>query len=144
MALSTVKGTVHEWAHNGLALPLLCAHSLYLHCSYSGKACTEMPVGVYSAQAVVLRNKVYIGGGVVYPGSSSRLLVYDFTKNSWDMLNTPTQWYALATYRSQLVVVGGRDPDTGRTTNKLWVLNEQCRWIQFLPPMTVERYRAAA
>ena len=78
------------------------------------------------------------------PGSPSRLLVYDYTKDSWDILDTPTQCYALTTYHSQLVLVGGVDPDTLEATNQLWVLDEQCHWAQPLPPMTTERYQASA
>ena len=104
----------------------------------------KMPVNVYSAQAVVLRNKAYLGGGSMYPEPSSRLLVYDFTKSLWDILDTPTEDYALATYHSQLVLVGGRYPDTGRATNQLWVLDEQDHWTQPFPPMKTERYLASA
>ena len=76
-------------------------------------------MGMYNAQAVVLGNKVYIGGGIMDPGSSSRLLVYDYTKESWEILNTPVQWYAFTTYHSQLVLVGGMGPDTLEATNQL-------------------------
>ena len=103
-----------------------------------------MPVSVFNAQAVVLKNKAYIGGGSLYPGPSSRLLVYDFTKNSWDTLETPTDQYALATFHSQLVLVGGKYPDTEVATNQLWVLDEQDHWTQPFPPMKTERYRASA
>ena len=103
----------------------------------------EMPVTMYNAQAVVLENKTYIGGGDMYPGSSSRLLAYDFTKDLWDTLKTPTQWFALTTYHSQLVLVGGRDPNTWEAISQVWVLDE-CHWIQPLPPMTTERYYASA
>ena len=80
----------------------------------------------------------------MYPGSFSRLLIYDFTEDSCDILDTPTQWYALTAYRSQLVLVGGRDPNTRRSTNQLWVLDEQHLWTQCLPPMTTKRYKASA
>ena len=76
--------------------------------------------------------------------SQSRLLVYNFNKDSWDTLDTPTQWYALTTYHSQLVLVGGRDATTWKTTNKMWALDEQCQWIQPLPAMTTKRYQASA
>ena len=105
--------------------------------------CCEMPVSVYNAQAVVLGNEIYIGGGSIDSGSSSKLLVYNFTKNSWLILDTPTQFYALTTYHSQLVLVGGADPDTLEATNQLWVLGEQCHWTN-LPPMTTQRYLASA
>ena len=77
-------------------------------------------------------------------GPSSILLIYDFIKDSWDMLDTPTQWYTLTSYNSQLVLVGGMDPNTGTATNQLWVLDEQRKWTQPLPPMTIERYQASA
>ena len=90
----------------------------------------------------MLGSKVYIGGESINSGLSSRLLIYDFTKDSWDTLDTPTQWYALTTYHSQLVLVGGRDATTWKTTNQLWVLDEQ--WTQLLPAMTIKRYQACA
>ena len=101
-------------------------------------------MGVFNAQAVVLKNKAYIGGGSLYPGPSSRLLVYDFTKNSWDTLETPTDWYALVTFHSQLVLVGGWYPDIEVATNQLWVLDEQDHWTQPFPPMTTSHYQASA
>ena len=78
------------------------------------------------------------------PEPSSILLVYDFTEDLWDRLDTPTQWYALTSYNSQLVLVGGTEPNTEIATNELWVLDEQCNWTQPLPPMTTERYQASA
>ena len=103
-----------------------------------------MPVSVLNAQAVVLGKKVYLGGGSMNPMLPPRLLIYDFTEDSWDTIDTPTQWYALATYHSKLVLVGGRDPNTKEATNQLWVLDEQNRWTQPLPPMTTKRYKASA
>ena len=106
----------------------------------------KMPVRVKNAQAVVLGNKVYIGGGSMHPMLPSRLLIYDFTEDSWDMIDTPIQWYALTTYHSKLVLVGGRDPNTREATsaNQLWVLDDQYHWTQPLPPMTTKRYKASA
>ena len=94
-------------------------------------------------QAVVVGSKVYIGGNV-YPGSLSRLFIYDIAKKLWDILDTPTYSYALTTYHSQLVLVGGINPDTERATSQLWVLDKQHKWIQPLPPMTTRRCQASA
>ena len=103
-----------------------------------------MPVNVYDAQAVVLGSKVYIGGGNFGPKlASSKLLIYDFTEDSWDKLDTPTEWYALATYHSQLVLVGGVCPESGRGTNQLWVLDKG-KWTKPLPPMKTKRFQASA
>ena len=106
-----------------------------------------MPMGMSDAQAVLLRNKVHIGGGTcdLFPESPASLLIYDFTDDSWDLLvETPTEGYALITYDSQLVLVGGKDPTTGKISNQLWVMDEQQYWAQPLPPMTTKCSRASA
>ena len=112
-----------------------------LKCSeYSG-----VPASVYNTQAVIVNYKVYIGGESINSGwSSSRLLIYDFTEDSWDTLSTHTHWYALTTYRSQLVLVGGRNATTWITTNELWALDEQYKLTKPPPPMKMKRYQASA
>ena len=74
------------------------------------KEYSRMPIGMCDARAVVQGKKVYMGGGDTAEGPSAELLIYDITKNSWDRINTPTQWYSLVIYRSQLVLVGGVEP----------------------------------
>ena len=107
-----------------------------------------MPLGMSDAQAVLLGNKVYVGGGAcdsdLFPESPASLLIYDFTDDSWDLLETPTDGYALTSYSSQLILVGGRDPTTGKISNQLWVMDEQQYWTQPLPPMTTKCSRASA
>ena len=77
-------------------------------------------------------------------GSSSKLLVFDFTEDSYGILDTPTEDYTLTTYRSQVVLVRGRDPNTGKATNQLWVLDEQDDWSESLPPMIIKHCQAPA
>ena len=106
----------------------------------------DMPVSVCDAHAVVLGNKIYIGGGKLYPGPFFGLLICDFTEDSWNVLDTPTKLYALTTYQSRLVLIGGKDL---KATNLLWVLDEQHHadehdWVQPLPPMITERYKSSA
>ena len=106
-----------------------------------------MPLGMSDAQAVLLGDKVYVGGGDstgTYYGSPAVLLVYECSDDSWNLLSTPTVNYALTTCNSQLVLVGGRDPMTESITNQLWALDEQWHWTQSLPPMTTRRSRASA
>jgi len=105
---------------------------------------TELPLSMSDAQAVVLGDKVYIGGGNTFPKSSSTLFVYNITRDSWDTLDTPTEGYALVTYLSQLVLVGGTDPATGWPTNQLWVLNNNDTWTQPHSPMPTSRWGASA
>ena len=100
-----------------------------------------MDVG--DAQAVWLKDKVYVGGGVT-SGSFrdyARLYIYTPTTDTWDTpIDTPVYSFALTTYRSQLVLVGGWEyvPDEygkGERTNKLWTLSEHGQWQETLPPM---------
>ena len=109
-----------------------------------------MPVGMRDAQAVVLGDKVYIGGGHTPTGPSSDLLMYDFKKDSWDIINTPTQSYSLAVYRSKLVLVGGVG-SYNTITNKIWVLDrkkidepEDCWDASLIPTMPTERFGTSA
>ena len=110
--------------------------------SLEWRECSEMPLGMSDAQAVVLGDKVYIGGGDSTHHSQAVLIIYDYSNDSWRMLDTPTVNYALTTYNSKLVLVGGRDLNTETITNQLWVLDEQWHWTQSLPPMTTGRSRA--
>ena len=65
-------------------------------------------------------------------------MVYDPKQDSYDTLPPYTyKWFSMAVVNNQLVLVGGRDVQTGEVTNKLGVWNEQSRrWTHPLPPMT--------
>ena len=108
------------------------------------KACCEMPFGMRDGQAVVQGNKVYMGGGDTADGPSSELLIYDHTKDFWERIDTPTQWYSLAIYRSQLVLVGGVEPSLNVVMKKLWVLDKGDWNESAIPPMTTERFRSSS
>ena len=103
-----------------------------------------MPLDMSDAQAVVLGDEVYVGGGDSTHHSPAVLLIYDSHDNSWRMLDTPTVNYALTTYDSKLVLAGGRDSNNETISNQLWALDEQWHWTQSLPPMTTGRSRASA
>ena len=110
-----------------------------------------MPVGMRDAQAVVLGDKVYIGGGDTPTGPSSDLLIYDFKRDSWERIKTPTQLYSLAVYCSQLLLVGGIVCSHNTVTNKIWVLDkkdtdepEGCWDASLIPAMPMERFGTSA
>lgn len=106
---------------------------------------------IRDAQAVVLRGKVYVGGGNIFKRSGAQsclpsgLLIYDLAKGTWDTLRTPTKSYGLTSYHSQLVLVGGKNPTNfGHSTNRLWVLDEEHHWTEPLPPMLTKNCGASA
>ena len=106
---------------------------------------SQMPVGMRDAQAVALGDKVYIGGGDTDAGPSYKLLIYDFKKDSWDIICTPTHSYSLTVYRSQLVLVGGVGYWHNTVTNEIWVLDEEHCWdSSAIPAMPTERFGTSA
>ena len=108
--------------------------------------CTNLPVGMCDAQAVVLNNKVYVGGGdTPYSVTDTNIYTYDPTMDTWETLQSPTRYSALTTYHNKLLLVGGWEASTGQITNQLWVFEEgEQTWTQPLPPMPTRRSRASA
>ena len=89
-------------------------------------------------KVVVFKEKVYIGGGLASSDREQTVLVYDPKQDSYDTLPPYTyKYFSMAVINNQLVLVGGRDVQTGEVTNQLGVWNEQSkRWTHPLPPMT--------
>jgi hypothetical protein len=101
-------------------------------------------VNIRGAHAVWLKDKVYLGGGWTsglntIARSDARLYIYTPATDTWTTLDTPVYWFGLATYHSQLVLVGGREYGgenvSGEPTNKLWTLSEDGQWQETLPSM---------
>lgn len=66
---------------------------------------------------------------------------------NWSIMATPmgAKYFALTTYNSQLVLVGGKCMKHSQSivTNKLWTWNMKI-WEELLPPMQEERYWPSA
>ena len=99
-----------------------------------------------NAQAVVLNNKVYVGGGYNGDGTTAaNIYTYDPTTDTWETLQSPTRCSALTTYHNKLLLVGGEETFTGQITNQLWIFEEgEQTWGQPLPPMPTGRWTASA
>ena len=109
--------------------------------SLEWRQCGGPPVSVGDAQAVWLKDKVYVGGGATLGNQRdhARLYIYSPATNEWTTLDTPVYFFALTTYHSQLVLVGGKkyvgENVSGVSTNMLWTLCEDGQWQETLPPM---------
>ena len=109
-------------------------------------------MGMSDAQAVWLGDKLYVGGGStsrsIRNRGAARLYIYTPTTDTWNRIDTPVYWFALITYHSRLVLVGGREyvgeGREGPVTNKLWTLTEHDQWRETLSPMTTKRRWASA
>jgi N-acetylneuraminic acid mutarotase len=78
----------------------------------------------------------------------ARLYIYTPTTDTWDTpIETPVYCFGLTTYRSQLVLVGGRvckSKSSDNITDKLWTLNKLYQWQDTLPPMRTKRHSVCA
>ena len=103
-------------------------------------------MGMNGAHSLWLEDKLYVGGGVTSGDTEddAKLYIYTPSTDTWDTMNTPVHWFALITYHSHLVLVGGLDHGSGSFSNKLWTLTSHNQWREILPPMTVKRSSASA
>ena len=105
---------------------------------------------MHDAQAVWLGDKLYVGGGLTLESGrgNAKLYIHSPTTNAWRHINTPVFLFALITYHSRLVLVGGmefvREYEDGPVTNKLWTLSEYDQWREARPPMATKRHSASA
>ena len=99
-------------------------------------------------QCVLLHDVLYVGGGLTPLGDNSKLFMSDTVNKRlvWDVCRTPTERYALTTYHSQLVLVGGRELSTFEPSNMLWTLSSDAgmKWHPSIQEMPTKRYGASA
>ena len=154
VSVSGINLLAVHWEIVFIAVPCLscCMQVDILNPSASLKwrECRRLPVGMCDAQAVWLGDKLYVGAGLTsgITRDDARLYIYTPTTDTWSVINTPVYYFALITYHSQLVLVGGEEyfgEERGEpVTNKLWTLTGHDQWRETLPPMTTKRHSASA
>jgi hypothetical protein len=113
--------------------------------------------GARPIQTVYLNDHLYVGAGAICGSGRDkcRLFEYSITLNTWDILDTHLAEFALASYHSKLILLGGREyecdghglctPKTKSPTNKLWFLDDQYQFQEAeIPPMNKSRKSALA
>lgn len=106
-----------------------------------------MPFGMfYYPNVVVLKERVYIGGGTSISGREDQIvMMYNINSDQWNTL-PPYQfsWFAMTTLNDQLVLVGGLDKPSNKRTNLVGNFNEaRQEWAHKFPPLHVARSGAA-
>ena len=154
VSVSGISLLAVHWEIVFIAVPCLscCMQIDILHpyAELEWRECKRLPVGMCDAQAVWLEDKLYVGGGSTSGSvrNDARLYIYTPSTDTWNHINTSVYWFALITYHSQLVLVGGLEyvgeGSIGPVTNKLWTLTEQGQWRETLPPMTTKRQYPSA
>ena len=101
-----------------------------------------MPRVMRWPQSVTVDTVVYIAERYPYSGV---ILRYDLHSQQWMEPLQYQYWYCgMTTVSSQLVMVGGEDVSTGKTTNRVAVYSpSQRRWSQPYPPLKTPRYLPA-
>ena len=122
------------WGHYGLGR----AHLEW-------RKCDDTPVAMAAARAIVMGDKVYVGGGdaPTREGDSFQMLKYSLSKRRWTLMpQCKYRYTTMAQFRGKLIAVGGID-ELGIPTKDVFSLEEdpQPRWVEFNPCMPTARYR---
>ena len=100
-----------------------------------------MPVGMKSpVQAVMMGEKVYIGGGhTKHNEDADQVVRYDPSKDEWSRL-PPCQVsaFAIAQFNRNLIIVGGVT-QVGMTGKVYCFKEESQKWVELLKPMPTAR-----
>ena len=106
----------------------------------------SLPVDMYNPQAVFLDGTLHVGGGTTSGGLRDHARLYSCKPGgdgSWIATDTPTCYYALTTYDSHLLLVGGKEYLSEQITNKIYTMIDG-EFKELLPPMKEKRSSSSA
>ena len=101
------------WAHLAVGMGLRNSPQARLQ----WKRCADAPVEMYSAQAVVMGEKVYVGGAITDKlVDKFHVFKYITSRDEWSHLPPHTVCYfSMAQFTRHLITVGGGIPSSGAT-----------------------------
>ena len=106
------------------------------------KKCADLPSPMYGASAVLHKENIYVMAGMA-PQDETRDYVfsYDIYSNEWSRLPPPGHHTGrLQIINDQLTVIGGRDKDSNRVTNKVSTFdNNTNNWTRYFPELIKPR-----
>ena len=96
----------------------------------------DAPEGFWRAQAVVMGESVYVGGGE----AGYKIFQYSWRRGAWSTLpECPVKLFSLTQFMGRLTTVGGRDRAGSATALVYDFAIESQRWQESLPPMPSAR-----
>lgn len=108
----------------------------------------DAPVEMYRAQAVLIGEEVYIGGGVTLPDKEINphlAFRYNWKCRAWNTLPLcPARLFALASFAGELVTIGGADFQYVPVGTVYRLSDDAQRWEECLVPMPTPRYQLCA
>lgn len=95
-------------------------------------------------RCIYLNQNIYVSGRHFSSGEEAKLYVSSSKLKSWSVITTPTYFFGLTTYQSQLVLAGGVEVSTNKVTDKLLTSKNGTTWKPTLPPMPTKRTYCSA
>ena len=121
-------------------LPSLQPQLLHPQVKLQWKKYADIPVGMARPQAVLVREKVYVGGGIC--GGADKYLVFQYNpfRDEWSRLSPHSlRCFAMAHFKENLVTVGGKT--NFDIVGKVYRFKEESqKWEEFLKPMPTTRF----
>ena len=105
------------------------------------KKCKDMPSGMSCAQMVLIRGKVYVGGGYTASDDDAYLIQqYSPANDRWSTLPpAPVRWFGMGELNGQLVIVGGVTRRHVVTGKARMLDSSSQKWEESIPPMPTAR-----
>ena len=96
----------------------------------------DAPEGFGEAQAVVMGESVYVGGGT----ARYKIFQYSWRRGVWStLLGCPVEWFGLTQFMGRLTTVGGLDRAWSTTARVYEFVSESQQWQESLPPIPTAR-----
>ena len=116
-------------------------HPLHPQAKITWEPCKDLPVGMTYAQPIVIRGRVYCGGGAANYDDEHRVFYYSPSEDTWNTLPAcDVRWFGLSQVRGKLVTVGGIKKADNEVTNEVYEFDDlACSWKQSIPPMPTAR-----
>ena len=106
--------------------------------------CADLPSPMYDASAVLHKENIYVMAGSA-PQDETYYYVfsYNITNNKWSRLPSPGHYCGrLEIINDQLTVIGGRDNDTKKITNKVFTFSKNSNdWTRCYPDLMKPRHK---
>ena len=101
---------------------------------------TDLPVAISAPQAVKIKDRIYVGGGIRMYGESC---IYFTSGDTWTLLPIcPTYQHALTAWDGKLIAIGGKEV---APTNKVYTNRDGVdKWEESLPPILTPRFDLSA
>ena len=104
--------------------------------------CADLPSPMYDASAVLHKENIYVmAGDAPQDETLDYVFSYNVNNNKWSELPPPGHYFGiLQIINDQLTVIGGRNNDTKKITNKVSTFNNDTNnWIRYYPDLMKPR-----